>query len=281
MDNILPGLDKNPGPSQMASWVIPRMAESNKTRIVCMGATDTGKTHLVASLLEALSRRNERPLHVDLDMGQSTIGPPATLGFLSPDRRKRLYFVGNTSPLGVVPEIRSGLAPFKSLLDTMADCRTVVDTAGLVTGVFGRFLKRMEIEALRPDLVIVIDRCGESRPIVEIAERLEVDWILLAPEIQLAARSPQERARYRAHQFALYFEKASRLTLPMRARILMPAAGEPPEPGRVLGFIDEEGFVVCLGLFVKAASDELHILAPPCDVERIRVIKIGRCAYRE
>jgi polynucleotide 5'-kinase involved in rRNA processing len=60
---------------------------------------------------------------------------------------------------------------------------------------------------------------------------------------------------------------------------VVPSAGEPPERGRVLGLIDEEGLVVCLGLFVGSSGDELRILAPPCDVERIRGIKIGRCGY--
>ena len=63
----------------------------------------------------------------------------------------------------------------------------------------------------------------------------------------------------------------------MRSPISVHSA--PPEPGRVVGLIDEEGLVVCLGLFVDAAGDELQILAPSCDVERIRVIKIGTCAY--
>jgi polynucleotide 5'-kinase involved in rRNA processing len=181
---------------------------------------------------------------------------------------------------GVVPEIRTGLALFRSLLDTMVDCRAVVDTAGIVTGAFGRFLKRMEIETLRPDLVIVIDRSGESLPVVEIAQRLEVEWILLAPEGAVTTRSPQERARCRARQFAVYFENASRVALSTSGHTLVLAAGGPPEPGRVVGLIDREGLVVCLGLFVEAAGDELQILAPLCDVESIRVIKIGRCTYR-
>jgi polynucleotide 5'-kinase involved in rRNA processing len=263
----------------MSSWVVSRIAQSDKRVILCVGESDTGKTHFVASLLDELRKRGEGPLHMDLDTGQSTIGPPGAIGLRLPDGGEKLCFVGNTSPLGVVPEILDGLARLKSLVDGMPGNRVLVDSAGLVTGPFGRFLKRMEIETLRPDLAVIIDRCGESRPIARLADRLAVDWLLLSTEEGVTPRSPQERARYRDALFAAYFRGASLLVLPVAGRTLV-AAAAPPEPGRLVGLLDEEGFLFCLGLFVDAGDNEIRLLAPRCDRESVRTIKYGRYVWK-
>jgi len=54
--------------------------EAGKGRIVyVLGSTDRGKTTLCRNIISRFSQR-ELVAYLDLDPGQSTIGPPATLG---------------------------------------------------------------------------------------------------------------------------------------------------------------------------------------------------------
>ena len=58
--------------------VLPEMIYREKTRrIIVLGGSDTGKTTLLECLADVLSRSAPVGL-VDLDAGQSTIGPPTT-----------------------------------------------------------------------------------------------------------------------------------------------------------------------------------------------------------
>ena len=51
-----------------------------KGMTIVLGETDTGKTTLANFLIFNLCQRGSRVALVDADIGQSTLGPPATIG---------------------------------------------------------------------------------------------------------------------------------------------------------------------------------------------------------
>ena len=83
--------------------------------ILLLGATDTGKTTFLTWLANILLVQERRIAIVDADVGQSSLGPPTTIGLsvvTEPFQRLQelppatLYFVGATSPRGhLVPMI--------------------------------------------------------------------------------------------------------------------------------------------------------------------------------
>lgn len=248
--------------------------ESRKT-IICIGDMDTGKTSLVARLLDLFRSRGERPVHVDLDMGQSTIGPPTTIGLKDGRGRTHLCFVGNTSPYGVTGEIRKALDRLGRLLASLDSPRTVIDTPGLVKGGFGLFLARMEMGAFNPDLVVIVDRQGESSHIVTWLQEMAVECLKLPPPAEARIRLPGERRCYRSRLFERYFREARIRRIGLRNRVIIPLTAT-VERGQVTGLLDTRGFLLCLGLFRGSTENQMALLVPPCSFRKVRSVSIGR-----
>lgn len=140
-----------------------------------LGAADTGKSTFCRYLIYRSYLAGEPAALVDLDLGQSHLGPPATLGLgLFPPRRpgddglfpEGVYFIGQTSPVGAILEVAVGC---RALVDQAARrgvSRVVVNTSGLVQGLAALRLKRAEIELLKPSLIFALEREGELEPLL-------------------------------------------------------------------------------------------------------------------
>jgi len=59
--------------------IMKAILSSQARSIMIVGGADTGKTSLIEALADLLSRDSRMGI-LDLDMGQSHIGPPTTLG---------------------------------------------------------------------------------------------------------------------------------------------------------------------------------------------------------
>ena len=86
--------------------------EKEKELAILIWATDTGKSTLAKFLIFNLCQVGLKVALVDVDIGQSFLGPPSTIGFsifksdpdwevvLSPPE---IFFVGSTTPEGHFP----------------------------------------------------------------------------------------------------------------------------------------------------------------------------------
>lgn len=250
-----------------------------KKAIICIGSADSGKTSWVRAIVEEF-RRNERPvIHVDLDMGQSTIGPPTTIGLKDPEGNEYCYFVGNTSPVGVTAAIRSGLSAFRRIIDSYPEAAAIVDTPGLPPGWFGWFLTRTAITHLQADLAVILDRAGECATIVDGLRKLGTGYIVLAPRLETIRKTPAQRARYRQLLFEEYFRNARRTVVHTEKRQVAGIDGE-PGPGTIVGLLDNAGFLVCLAIFVGRRNHDIIVLAPRCDLRKVKTITFGRYVLR-
>ena len=86
-------------------------AVRTKHTVLLIGGMDTGKSTLSRDLLGAALAAGRPAAYLDADVGQKTVGPPATISLkvvrsqedLEPDMLARpdaLYFVGSTSAQG-------------------------------------------------------------------------------------------------------------------------------------------------------------------------------------
>jgi polynucleotide 5'-hydroxyl-kinase GRC3/NOL9 len=156
----------------------------------------------------------ERVAIVDADVGQKTVGPPATvtLGYVAAAdpwvcAPAAFYFVGATSPMGRMLPLVIGTARLVNIADAPF---VIVDTTGFVEGA-GRVLKSYKIEAVRPDLIVGIERHDRLEPILR-AHRMS-RMIRIRPSRNARPRDQWERDRARSHAFATYFREAPRLEL--------------------------------------------------------------------
>jgi len=118
--------------------------------VVLIGGVDAGKTTLARALHRLLGGEV-----VDADLGQSTIGSPTaiTLGTYDGGMRDG-YFVGDTTPRGHLVLALCGALR----MARRARRPLVVDTDGYIAGNAGRSYKLALIEALDPDLVVLLPK---------------------------------------------------------------------------------------------------------------------------
>ncbi|MEW6388195.1 MAG: Clp1/GlmU family protein [Thermodesulfobacteriota bacterium] len=201
-----------------------RFLESGGVTLL-LGGVDTGKSTLSRYLIYRAFTAGEPAALVDLDLGQSHLGPPATLGLgLFPPRfpgddglfPEGLYFVGQTSPVGAILDVAVGCRSLVDLAGELGAARVVVNTCGLIHGPAALRLKRAKLELLRPRLILALEREGELGPLLRALGNAEAETTMLLPVSGRAAgRPPEERRRYREERFRQYFYQARPLELPL------------------------------------------------------------------
>ena len=236
---------------------------------VALGGIDTGKSTFCRLTAEAAVRLGKRVAYLDTDIGQTTVGPPATIGLkeiaspadLEPEALSRpdaMYFVGATTPRGhLLPIVVGALKLCRQALASGADL-VVVDTTGWIGGTQGQVLKLYKVEALEPAWVIGFQRGGELEPILGLIRRTlpaEVESVHVDPSI--GSTTIDERAdRRRAALQRSFVGPVHRWKV--KPSILVPAV--PPELDlasldRLLVGLDD-GKGRCLGLGILEHQDD-------------------------
>jgi polynucleotide 5'-hydroxyl-kinase GRC3/NOL9 len=241
--------------------------------VVLLGGIDSGKTTLARRLLSALSAAGHDPVLVDLDLGQSTVGPPTTVALrqlrsaddlADPFGADALYFVGHVSPRGHLLPVLAGTA---RLLDEARrrSASIVVDTSGFVAGIVGQVLKFHKLELARPRYVVGLQRGEELEPLLGVARRFTSAEITALPvHPQVVATSVEQRAEHRRERLARYFGP------PLHRYRVRPAVFMPSLPpgfdqsllhGLLVGIHEPSG--ACLGVGVLDHGDGALRLVTP------------------
>ncbi len=191
--------------------------------ILLLGATDTGKTTFLSWLANGLYAQGHRVAIVDADVGQSSLGPPTTIGLgvvaqpfesLQELTPVGLFFVGSTSP-------RSHLLPMlvgtKRLVDrarTLGVDHVIVDTCGFIAAGGGQALKYYEINLVDPDVVVCVQRADECEGMLLAYRRSPRPQVLrLKASVACRRRGMEERRLYRERSWQRYFANPELITL--------------------------------------------------------------------
>ncbi len=190
--------------------------KEEKGIVMLLGATDTGKSTLAKFLISHLCQQGLKIGLVDADIGQSFLGPPATIGFsvfksdpdwqliLSPPE---IFFVGAITPEG---HFSTQLKGVKRMVDKAPSCGAeliIVDTTGFVLGEGGKELKRRKIDLLSPRFILALQKADELEPILDLYKENPLLRILRLPlSEQVRPRSMEERRAYRTDKFEAYFK---------------------------------------------------------------------------
>jgi hypothetical protein len=245
--------------------------------ILVLGGSDSGKTTFVARLADRLSTGMAVGV-VDLDAGQSRIGPPATVGWGKVEGGFRgwesifvegFFFTGALSHAGnLLPAIAGAKIVTEAAL---AACRkVVVDTSGLAAGPIGRVLKQNKIDLLEPDVVLAFERGSELAPILDAFALHAVPRVFRLPVPAGASlKSPERRVRHRQDLFTAYFAGARTVSVSLDAVGVRftrePEAWERERfAGRLVSFRDDRNRDMALGVIEDFAprSRRLMIRTP-------------------
>lgn len=186
-----------------------------------LGGPGSGKSTLCRYLIYRSYAAGEPVALVDLDLGQSHLGPPGALGLgLFPPRfpgdcglfPEGLYFIGQTSPVGAVLEVAVGCRVLADQARAQGVDRLVVNTSGLISGPAAWRLKQAEVELLQPTFLLALAQGRELTPLLRSLS--QKNKILDLPVSSRAIlRGPEDRRLYREGRFRRYFDQARPLDL--------------------------------------------------------------------
>lgn len=256
------------------------------------GATDLGKTTFCRHAVSA-APSGIRTAFIDCDSGQSSIGPPATLGLEICERPKtephavRLRFAGSTSPHRNVPAFLTGA---RRLLDHAQESRAemiLIDSPGFVHGSGAREFHVRMIDLLRPDHIVAFRKARELEDVLaNFGKDPEIHIHCFSPPPQAKRRSPALRRRYREQRFRDYFAGAVSCILPLE---LLGISGDTPRTlyshtwrDRLVALCDARHDVITLAVVrhADAAANTLSVSTPPVDPATVSCIQVGSCFIR-
>jgi polynucleotide 5'-hydroxyl-kinase GRC3/NOL9 len=244
---------------------------------VMLGPVDVGKTTTATAIADAAVRARRRTVVVDADIGQSEIGPPATVGLAVPrrpvQRMEQLpaaaaFFVGDTTPQGVYRFVVEGTVRSVEWARTRQAEIVVVDTTGWVEAPAAVAAKVHKLRRIAPRHVIALQRHGEVEPILA---RLPRGIIVhrLRPSPRVRRRSREARWNIRAVRFRRYFARARHHVLDLTAlpagRLAFHEGREVPQSRMLrdiplpalrhllVGLADREGWLRAVGSVVDMA----------------------------
>jgi polynucleotide 5'-hydroxyl-kinase GRC3/NOL9 len=274
--------------------VIERVAGSAGVAVL-IGGLDSGKSSLSKAIAEVALDAGRTVGYLDADVGQKVVGPPTAVTLrilhdpsqLEPEKLSipdAMYFVGATSAQGQLLPLVVGSGRLLARAKASGADLAVVDTSGLVSGVYGQILKFHKIEQLQPDVVIGLQRGEELDPLLGIIQRFfkcEVIALPVLPEIRHT--SVEERARNREEAFRRYFsEPLQRWRVkPTVFMPALPALFEQDKLDRILvGLSDGEGDYIGLGHLEYHAEEGVLRLTSPV-AEGPKALKLGSVRLEE
>jgi polynucleotide 5'-hydroxyl-kinase GRC3/NOL9 len=254
--------------------------------VLVVGPTDSGKSTLCTYLANMLLEKHARVTVVDADVGQSDIGPPATIGLGETDTCLfsladldpiSMFFVGHTSPTSVEEKVISGI---KKLVEHRpSDDPLIINTDGWVSGNQACSFKDRMIDELCPDLVAAIQVDDSLNPIINAAK---ANTIVVQSPVTVKKRNRDERRRLREMSYRKHlansitrsvgFSEIGLKGVEMRSGRLR---GAPQKLQSLVGFLDDDGFLLNIGILrcVEQKEGLLRILTPFRGI--VRTVEFG------
>ena len=272
-------------------WIeIGEVFERKGGRLFVIGASDSGKTTFLLFILNFLIKKGKRVGMLDLDIGQSSIGPPTTVGFgiankevetLTEIKPEKLYFVGSVSPKGHLLQILIGAEKLIRESEKHRVDHLLVDTTGLVDGPVAEILKEGKIEIINPDFIILFEEKGERENLIKPFIFSEKRIIRVKPSPYVSQRDREERIKYRENRFKEYFKDRKILKIIFSEKNLLgiDLNYEIPPPGTLISLLDRDRFCISLGIVKNfdREDDTMTIVAPSSFHDKeVKFIKFSR-----
>ena len=252
--------------------------------VLFVGGLDAGKSTLARATAAFALRLGRTVAYLDADVAQKTVGPPATVGLKhirEPDdltlerlaHADALGFVGSTSPQDHLLPMVGALARLRDRARAEGSDLIVVDTSGLVSGIWGQLVKYYKVDMLEPDLVVGLQRGQELEPILGVIQRFfGVEVVELPIHPSVVPTSVEQRSAQRERAMADYF-RGDLQRFRVKPTVFMPTL--PPlfdlrELDRLLvGLSDGAGGFTGLGYLEHVPEDGgLRLISPVAEAPK-------------
>jgi len=194
-------IDGGPVPSSWENAAKEVLSLKKPVTVMVMGGVDSGKTSFCTFLANEALRKKWKTGIIDADLGQSDVGPPSTIGFnfitepvkdLFEIKAENAYFVGLTSPSGVLNNVIEGLTKLKSRVMKTDVNFLIINTDGWVDGEDAAKYKIQLAKTVSPSIVVGIQLGDELTPILTTLKETNV---LTIDSPQLVQRRNREKRK--------------------------------------------------------------------------------------
>jgi polynucleotide 5'-hydroxyl-kinase GRC3/NOL9 len=255
---------------------------------VCLilGGTDTGKTSLAAALAKRAAS-TERIGIIDADIGQSHIGPPATVGWAIVDGPEvdvtsvapaGISFVGDVTPVGHLLQLTAAITGCTAEVSKAAKL-IIIDTPGFINGSAAKALWWTVQRILQPELILAVENEDELSDIIAGLRSFEIRVERIKSPAEIAKKSPESRRNYRRRQFRKYFENSCVYNIRLSEVAVQPGrdSNQKSFVHRLVGLRDAKGRDIAMGLIAdwQEEKDIAVIRAPEIDIQQVRCLVIG------
>lgn len=269
------------------SHEMERIVDPQMRVIMVIGASDSGKTTLVWSLAASLRERYKTAI-VDLDMGQSHIGPPTTIGWAMMERGiedwtelnvQDFYFTGTITPLGSLLPTITGARLMTERALNLAE-KVIIDTTGLISEPAGRVLKHFKIDIIEPDVILAVGSDELSHILDPLRFNASPEIIRIAVSSEIKIKTQPRRGEYRFEGMMNYMKNAEEISLsrdgigmrftrtPLRFKIEF--------VNRIVSLRNKSNRDIAIGVIKDLTDKHINVLTPLKDPERVSSIIIGR-----
>jgi len=260
----------------------------NGKKLMVIGGSDSGKSTFILYLANEIFKIGKKVGVLDLDIGQSNIGPPGTIGFgkvrknlnnLSEIKPEKMYFIGGVSPKGNLLQLVVG--SFKLLKEMEKEFLDyiLIDTTGLVNGIIAEVLKHNKIEVLDPDYIIIFENENEIDNLIKPFIYGNKKIIKIKPSSNSIERTRLERIEYRNKKFREYFSNSKRVEIHFNENNIIgyDLKKYTPLQNSIVGLLDKDRFLLYLGILesIDKDRDSIVIRAPIIKEKEIKFIKFS------
>lgn len=265
-------------------WVeTARQIVSKPGKTLVLGESDTGKSSFTALVANFAYKKKMRVGILDLDVGQSHMGPPTTIGFaivkapidqLSIIEPTSAWFVGSNSPALAISPIFEGV---KMLLQRAEKFNTeylIVDTSGWVKGKKATKFKLEIISIVSPDQIVILERNRELNQLAEEIRETAIVYRIKVPR-GIKKKSKRERREFRENLWELYLNGARPLEIARSKLLNMPEFTSAGLKGTVVGLFDRNLELIGVGIVSCVNSEGVTVLTRVVR-EKAEWIKFGR-----
>jgi polynucleotide 5'-hydroxyl-kinase GRC3/NOL9 len=250
-----------------------------------LGAADTGKTTLAAALAKNAVSSQSIGI-IDADIGQSHIGPPATVGWALADDRKdfsqlpvnSISFVGDVTPVGHLLQLTAAIVQcFRQASETAN--LIIIDTPGLIHGPAAAALWWTVQQILKPASILAVQRKNELSDILVGFGSIGTKIELISSPAQIPIKSRQARQSYRRSQFEKYFQSSDVYNISLTEVAIRRSRtfGSDNLAHRLIALRDGSATDLAIGVIIdwRQNKNVVMIRAPKVDIKKVCCLVIG------
>jgi polynucleotide 5'-hydroxyl-kinase GRC3/NOL9 len=202
---------------------VQEIAGQDRLTIMFMGGSDSGKTSLATLGANMIISMKKTCIFMDLDVGQSSICPPTTIGYVYlknplPDisyvKAENMEAVGYTSPTPIMNRhIKSVEKLYSNLITKYPIQNLVIDVDGWINSEGAIYHKKELMKIFNPTHLVMI---GDTIPeLEEYCKEHSIDIRELPPPLAVRKRSLEARKKLREMMYERFLRRSIVRTIPI------------------------------------------------------------------